>query len=1296
MDATHAALNRAASASRLLGWINFSDGRPDPKWQRQLDDAYDAAVGASAVAPWTSLRDWLVAELGTLEHSGNAAFRDCSQARAVIALVFDEVLPAYRQHHSDLLAHLSDADLFTAFFVARVFEAVLAQGSPWSESDRITRGALRKLNDFVGHRPIAVLESRPQTDFYPHERVRPVPLYLKGAGVAHGRYREMIALALDILEKTDPDLLHEACFDLNLLDELAFDPRPYDHGHPVNRRPNYLFGEWDPHHIDEQGRFRRFIVRKATLDAILTRIPGEDSSEVTRAERIQETGAVLAGTILMAAGTSGTGPTTFDSTVTLSKLVPRIARYRDAFYKRLIAGIGGEHGEKLRIESQKFRQPFGSARQHLNQELARQRAVELQETHVALAFAEMGYPEASRKRAAGISAVSVRMLAEMRSRLASGQLAVEKGLLAEATTLLSECEDLLHRGIACGAIADPWNAIGFQGLFPLFHSREDSVRDSRLDDLIETMSRVFLLYADLLAAAASAGEDELGKKLTRNLERTAAWWDKHATFEVSDLPRVHGGERAAAAAHVATALASVHGSSSSANDLAFWRQHRDGFRAPSAFAQVVDALLRQGNLRAAMALLMTWLSEAGEIPLEEGEASFHALARRWLREAIESSAPTDERLALVTRFFAHLEVNADELWSVPKLDDWTSEEWPERDEDEPEDVFEAAYEEMSYRDSTDDGEEGAVAGGGERSDHFSLEAEADHLEDRLEFLATVARLWQDAAPFLRPHVVGNHELTDALAGWQATARSWQSPLILLLDHLHDLKIPEPAGGFEDVMEYDRRRILREQLAESVIETALEAARAVRLLGGLSGERLRRSEHDAPWELLALRLEAALGALDAGAVRKLLPRFLAEFRTQPLLFVPMSEGGHPRQILASRQAQTMLRSLLEQMPRLGLIRETYHLIQIAKTMEQNAPPEGRKISEFDHLFPIALQSVLETLLDAAHSWPPDDLAGDEALVDLLRRITDSFLTMWLAHSQTLRLSVLESPPPGVDWDGLREFVRDYGSDLFTPQFLALANLRSVRHRGIDSWLDSLANEPEPPKLWEHIESGELSRSRASACVEYVIQAMIEHHEEYRDYNSTTTQSDYGENLHLLLDFLKVKSNYDRYAWRMRPLVQAHAVLCRRGQDEAAVRWQASMAGFTRKLSDQLLDELTALEQEHGLKLRIIRDKLEERFVRPLVIDRLCAGVEPAMREAADPPGEGGAFARLEQQLHALTDKPIGIGLDVPEWLERLEDEVDEVRQRKADGEKPLPRGLAAGVSLSFADLQRQLAEWDKPI
>src|SRR4029077_15980822 len=100
---------------------------------------------------------------------------------------------------------------------------------------------------------------------------------------------------------------------------------------------------------------------------------------------------------------------------------------------------------------------------------------------------------------------------------------------------------------------------------------------------------------------------------------------------------------------------------------------------------------------------------------------------------------------------------------------------------------------------------------------------------------------------------------------------------------------------------------------------------------------------------------------------------------------------------------------------------------------------------------ALQSVLEALLDAAHSWSGREIEGEEALVELLRRITDSFLALWLAHSQTLRLSVLEGFSADTDWDELRDFVKKYGGELFTPQFLSIASLRSVLHRGVKEWL-----------------------------------------------------------------------------------------------------------------------------------------------------------------------------------------------------------------------------------------------------
>ncbi len=394
MNPTFADIDQAVPLQGMLGYLNFGGGKPDARFEKQLNEVYGLLAERGAAEPWQALHELLRWKLDALQAAGAGAFRDTAQARAVLALTFDHVLPAYRQHHADLLFHLSDRDLFQPFFLTRVFEAVLLQGSPWDEQERIVAGAVAHLNDYVGYRPVAVLENRPRGEPYDHERVRPIPLYIRGAGVAVGRYHGLISRALDLLAATDPAILAEAGLDLDLLDELALDPRAYDQGHPVNRRPNYIFGEWDPHHLDSQGRFRRYVARQVTLDALAERAerPGVD-----RQEALFESAAVFAGTLLMAVGTTGPSPTAYDSSVTLATLMPRVAGYRDTFYARLLETIHGPHGDRLRQEAEATHQPFGGARQYLNQYLARHRAAQLQQRHLAVLFAEMGYPDASRQ-----------------------------------------------------------------------------------------------------------------------------------------------------------------------------------------------------------------------------------------------------------------------------------------------------------------------------------------------------------------------------------------------------------------------------------------------------------------------------------------------------------------------------------------------------------------------------------------------------------------------------------------------------------------------------------------------------------------------------------------------------------------------------------------------------------------------------------------------------------------------------------------------------------------------------------
>ncbi len=1303
MDGIFHELSRKTDPAKLLGYLNFSDGRPDPRFQKGLADACAHLIDSGDPLPWHTLSLWLQHELGDLVAAGAGAFRDTTQVRAVLDAGLVRLPVAYRTHHSDLLAHQPDSALFGPFFLARCCEAVLKVGQPWN-AERLVTGGLNLLNDYVGYRPIAVLETRPNTEFYAHEKVRPVPLALAGAGVSPGVYADIVKPALKLLEETDPALLEEASFEPGKLDELAFDPRAHDHFHPVNKRPNVLFGEWDPHTIDNAGYFRRFVLRQMTLDTLLTWVtPGEPGAHggSEKSERLFEAAAVLAGTILMGAGVSGAGPNFHDSTVTLSKLVPRIARYRDAFYQRLLKQLPGAHGERLRTEAEKRKQPFAGVRQFLNQAISTQRASHLQDRRLAQFYAAMGYPAAAREQSSKIAAPAVRFGTEIRIRQTEAGFAADRGRPADAAPLLAEVEDLLRRGIDCGALIDPWNILGYQGLFPIFPGREDTVRDPRAEELIHIAGRQLDLYARSSAAAAVANDGATRERLTAHMRTFASWWDKFATSTVNDMPRIVGGERSDAAEHVADALAAWALRQPNSNDIAFWRQHREGFTSPTAFAQVIEPLIERREWRAAMGLLMTWLSESDTVPLDEPGASFEALAERWLRGAV-ASEPANERAPLLRRFFEMLEANASEDWHTPH--EWLTEP-RERNEDEDGEEFASAYEGMTYKDSTDDGVEGSVAGDPpEIIGEFQLEAQADAIEDRLGFLHAIAKLWRLAA---RPEAWAPNDPTrdTTLAAWLTAARRANDSLGLFLDRLTEISVPDPSGGHEGMIEFDRRRAIKGHLLDLGVAACVDVRRAALALAAVrspgpelpSGPRPSSSgdEQNRPpvWESLLVRIERAIGRGDGASVRVLLPGFITHFRREPLLYCPPSDGGKPREVLTAQTALGVLEDLVTRLPRLGLLRETFQLTKLARQMEWNNPPEGRRVSSFDQLFRTALTGVVETLLTAASTWGEEATGEEGPLADALFKIATEFQNLWHQHSQSLRLSVLETVSDDDDWEPVKGFVTKYGSDLFTVPFLGLSNMRGILARGVSAWLDHETengeNGAKRPKLVSDWDAGTLDRTRTARSAEVVLQALIEHYDEYRDYNTTTTQSDYGENIHILLDILRLKVRYDRFAWRMRPLALAHEALCQRGYEALAARWRTFIAEKTVELADELLNELNERETRYGVKLRTVRDRLEERFTRPLEIDRAAAQVAAAAEAARSGLSEDNpAFIRLRTALEPLEAIVSGVGLDVPTWVRRLEDALRQTRDRSTEPPPPPPTGL------TFEELERQMDEWDK--
>jgi hypothetical protein len=892
----------------------------------------------------------------------------------------------------------------------------------------------------------------------------------------------------------------------------------------------------------------------------------------------------------------------------------------------------------------------------------------------------------------------VRLLGEIWSRLTTGQALAERGELARAAALLPEIDDLLRRGIACGALADPWNLLGFQGLFPLSPAQEDSIRDPRLDELVHVVEHVLDLYARLASEAGSAGDQARMTALLTDMKRFAAWWDRFATIEVSDVRRVHGAEAVASARHVATTLARWHERGEAAADLAFWREHLEGFQSAKAFALVVDALLGKDDYRAAMALLMAWLSQA-QVALEDGDYSFHTLALRWMLGAARVQVKqTTDGWSLIKKFFDHLEPNAEDHLRLPELERLGEPQVADADED---DVYGAAYEDMTYRDSADDDQEGAVAEGPPPRGDFALEWHGEALGRHLRFVSTVARLWLIAA---RSEVQPAHapERAESLRAWLREAEKYQGVIVPLMDVINDYAIPEPSGTQDALMEYDRRRVLKEQVLSRAVATAHDLFLAVGALQSAcaeSGPSPGAGGDKPEWQPLAIRLERALLRGDRTEAQTVLPDFLKLFRQEPLLFTALADGGHPRQILRARIAQSIFWGLAANLPRLGLLRETFHVLQTAYGMEEGHASEGRKVTEFDRLYQLALQAVTEKVRASPELWERSTAdESDHTLVETLRKVTDPFLELWLQHSRTLRISVLETFRGEELWRGLRGFIQRYGGDLFHARFLTLANLRGILHRGVGVYLDALAEEPDPLhpiRLLEEL-GRDVSRADAVRYLEFILQALVENYEEYKDYNTTSPQSDYGENLHVLLEFLQLKAAYERQAWQFRPLYLVHDVLCRKRQLGAAGVWQKSFELHRLMAATKLLEQQRQLEKGHGLRLRTIADRLEEKFEKSLQVDGLCAQIAPAMAEAQQD-REGTALAAFQRQLRPLAESPVGVGLDIPRWLRRLEQEVQRVRmERTALASLAEQSFRVPQVSLSLQDLRRQLEEWNQPL
>ena len=1367
--------SQASDLVQVLGYLNFSSGKAELKTLAALNRIYARALPGGpfeGMPAWLQIQQWLQDELAKL-HEANSAFKDCAQAEALLELLWLNFLPAYLDFHRDLLFHQEPEGIFNGYFLGRAMEAVLQQGGPWDETDRIVEGAIRQINDYVGYRPVAVLEGR-RLEPYANEWVRPTPIYIAGIGATAGPYQAVVEKCMDILRETDEHILQQAGFDLERLDELAVDPRAYDFDHPVNQRPNYHFGQWDPHQIDNSGYYRRFVVQQVTLDALLARV--HEYSDIPRDQLLSEGAAVLAGTILMASGITGAGPGAYPSTVTLASLLGPIAAYRDEFYEQLLVQLEGAHLDRL-IEEQKIRrQPFGGARQHLNTHLAKHRASQLEHVQLARLFARMGHESAAKEQSDFVPVPAARIMSRLDCLMTAADHCLQLGELDKAAEISPQVIDLVHRGIECGGIVDPWNILGFAGNFARFDGPDSAVHDHRVEDLVQLMEYVFALQSRIWREAAAAGRDDLCKELESQLRESANWWRQFAAHEVSDVRATDPLETLESAVLVAKALTLWHADESTSGDIKFWAQHAELFDSPKAYALVVEALLERGDFVASMGLLVHWLSQADRVGLQKGDDSFSDLARRWLQqlehhlqqceekegeekdeeERVSSSSKPSHGFRvnwdLAQKFFDYLEANAEEYWQPPEFrlgKDYAKKEQLDTSgddfefhaselEDDEEDIYGAAYEGVVYNDTTDDGVESEVPEeqSSETETSTELVDESNRLNQHLTFLTALAQMWKEAAlsPHVREELRSENDKADsrlsAMETWAAQAARNRHGLLQLLQEVAAFRIPRSSSDQDAMSRYDRQRLVKESLLERIIASAVETADARRLLlANLAtfknvAPTVAKELADLPDDdRLAIETVGNLLHSKQDEVEKQFSRLLIALRSKKLLYIPLARGGDPGMIYSVRLRRRVMSHLLSWLPRQGFFQQACQLIETARFMEHHNPIGPGAVTEYDDLFQLCftsmvraavqnslhtrtaelkgLQSAVEAKkeeaaepseeraeesveqsfqLDSLQNAPLDpeqlvtpdldrhdgEALGElepmsEELIAVLEQLTEVMLGSWLAHSRTLRLSVLETVDNSRSWKKLVEFIQRYGGSIFSQSFLTLGNVRAILHQGIGHWLDQLIEEGQEEQLgdlFDAIDDGQIERNQVEKILSVVLEAVIDHYSEYRDYNSTTTQSDRGEMLFMLLDFLRLRVRYDRVSWNLQPIYWTHEVLVRGGCHQTAQQWRRALAERIGRESEMYIEHLHELQKKYAMRMPTVADRLHERFTRPMTVDRMRALVGPAIRQFRE--GESSdAFELLIDECKLMMEQPTGVGLDIPQWLSSLEEEVDSV-------------------------------------
>jgi hypothetical protein len=1002
--------------------------------------------------------------------------------------------------------------------------------------------------------------------------------------------------------------------------------------------------------------------------------------------------------------------------MSLTDLLPRIAAYRDNFYRWLITRLPDEHRLRLEAEAQSLQQPFGGVRRHINMLLADRRARQVGSVTLASVLARLGRIDAAERLVGLVPAASARMLARITSRIVIAQGMCRRGdndSLQKAVETLSEAKNLLMRGIHCGALVDPWNILGFAGQFPLHEPGGEALPDSRVDDLIGSVGNLLECACLTWQRSCLESNKNIAKKASDLVEELASWWDQYATTSVGGIPHLSGIEMVQSAREVVTVLEERRATTPVPLPPTFWRDAVADFSSARTHAAAADALLQEKDFDAAMGLLVHWITLLEGDEIDHSGNSWLVAAHRWLRSALTDLS--DSGCNRVRRFLELVEANTAGLTEM--IDIAASGQEPRsRDEsgavlsDETDDdqigtdeSVASAYESMVWQDSTDDGTDGGMLDvdlpAGASNPVVAVEEAADFLTGVIVMLRqTIVTGCLDAA-------AGRIETSaveiDSLRGWRQSLRRLRRAMVRAAMHVISRDQHQPPGM--TVAEFDRLRWQRDIAAERLVEAALQTGETIWMLSARIAiaqgvVRKTNPSHDEASRLPSKimpkpavgKLLAAVFVDDQPMIHQQMERIRHHLRGKTVLYVPLARGGRADRVFAARMRERLLERLVAVLPRRGLVEETIDLVRLAKKLESRRPPGAASVSEFDRVFESATTALVGRIVASARvagpgEAEPSSVVATQRILDGLAILIPKLLETWTTHARQLRLSVLERVRDDKSFLVVKEFIKHYGNGLFTQHLLTPSSLRSILRGGVRPYLERLikqdaagtdwrisdsdedggSNQAGPVKLIEAINTGEISLKQATSRLRLILESVAENHSEYRDWNSTTTQSDRGDYLYVLLEFLRIKAEYERIVWTLRPVSMAHRVLVQSGATEAASAWRQRMEEETVGTANDLIERLLVLQQKTGVRLASVSDRVQRPFTAMLEQDEIESLVEPAVREllVGEPEGAGG---QLETHAEEFLGVAAGSGVEVPDWLDRLSITVDRVLEEAETG------------------------------